>query len=62
MVKIPKNDTMLCKAVFDYEKYLHTIRETIFRAFMEQSGDHSLSENLTRKVFGEYTLPYINDK
>ena len=60
LVKIPKNDTILCKSINDYENYLHKLRETIFRAFMEQSGDYTLSENLTRKVFEDFSLPNIS--
>jgi len=60
LIKIPENETILCKSVNDYENYLHDLCETIFRAFMEQSGDFALSENLTRKVFEEFSIPYIS--
>jgi len=59
VVKVPESETVVRKAVQDYEIYLRELRQKLFAGFMEQCGDHSLSENLTERVFEEFDLPDV---
>jgi hypothetical protein len=59
VIKIPKSSVVVKKAVQDYEFYVREKREELYKGFMEKSGDHALSENLTRQVLEEYGLPDV---
>lgn len=59
IVKLPLNETVLVKSVQDYEHYLIELKNKFIHAFIDQCGDRILAENLTRKVFEDYNLPYI---
>ena len=59
IVKVPVNETVLVKAVQDYECYLVELKDKFIHAFIDQCGDRILAENLTRKVFEDYNLPLL---
>lgn len=59
VVKVPESEIVIKKAVQEYGLYLKDLQEKLYRAFMEQCGDHTLSENLTKQVFEDYGLPDI---
>jgi len=59
IVKIPDSEIVIKKAVLDYELYLKELKEKLYRAFMEQCGDHTLSENMAQQIFEDYGLPDI---
>jgi hypothetical protein len=56
---MPKNETVVKKAVQEYEFYLKELQDKLYTAFMEQSGDRNVSDNLTRQIFEETELPYL---
>lgn len=49
VVKVPKSEIVIKKAVQHYEIYVRQTRDKLYRAIMEKSGDHSLSENLCQR-------------
>ena len=59
VIKVPKSETVIKKAVQEYEIYLKEIRDKLLKAFLEQCGDRVISENLTRQIFDEMDLPYF---
>ncbi|MDD5134759.1 MAG: N-6 DNA methylase [Phycisphaerae bacterium] len=62
VVKLPKSETIVKKAVQEYEIYLKEIRDKLLKAFLEQCGDRIVSENLTRQIFDEMELPYLKSE
>lgn len=59
IVKVPKNPIVMIKAIKDYEISLRELKAKLFTAFMEKCGDYGASENLTRQVLQEFSLPEI---
>jgi len=59
VVKVPKSEIVIKKAVKEYEIYVRQIRDELYKAFMEKCGDHNLSENLAGQVLEEYGLPDV---
>ena len=59
IVKMPDSEIVIKKAVLDYELYLKELKEKLYRAFMEQCGDHTLSENMAQQIFEDYGLPDV---
>jgi len=59
VVKVPRSEIVVKKAVQEYENYLRELREEFIKAFIEQSGNVTMSENLTRQIFDEIDLPYL---
>lgn len=59
VIKVPKSETVVKKAIQEYEIYLKKIRDKLLKAFLEQCGDRVISENLTRQIFDEMDLPYF---
>jgi len=59
IVKIPLSEIVIKKAIQDYEIYLKDLKKRLYTAFMEKSGDHSASENMTYKIFEDFNLPDI---
>ena len=59
VIKVPESIVVIKKAIQEYEMYLKDLRKKLYIAFMEKCGDHSVSENLTRKVFEDYNLPDV---
>jgi hypothetical protein len=54
---LPKDKTIVKKAVQKYEKYLKKIRDKLVKAFMERNVDEELAEGFTKLVF-EDKLPF----
>ena len=59
VVKVPKSEIVIKKAVQDYEIYVRQTRDKLYRAIMEKSGDDSLSENLARGICADFGLPDV---
>jgi hypothetical protein len=59
VVKIPESGVVVKKAVQDYEISVREVQEALYKAFMEKSGNHNLSENLARQVCEEFGLPDV---
>ena len=60
LVKVPADRIVMKKTVQDYELYLRDIREKLYRSFMTQSGDHTLSKNLTAKVLEDFGIVEVD--
>jgi len=50
VVKVPKSEIVIKKAVQDYEIYVRETVEKLYGAIMEKCGDHDRSENLARGI------------
>jgi len=61
VIKIPKNGTVIKKTIQDYEFYLKELQDKLFKAFMEQSGNLAVSENLTNEIFTDLSLPLLKN-
>jgi uncharacterized protein with ATP-grasp and redox domains len=59
MVRVPKGEIVLKKAVGDYERYVRDVREELYVAFMAKCGDHNESERLAIEVCEEFGLPDV---
>ena len=59
LVRIPKRESVLLKALKDYKRYVTDIRQKLYTAFMAKSGDANLSKNLTAKLLAQYRLEVI---
>ena len=59
IVRVPASEIVIKKAIQDYEIYLKDLKKRLYTAFMEKSGDHSASENMTYKIFEDFNLPDI---
>ena len=59
IVKVPLSEIVIKKAIQDYEIYLKDLKKRLYTAFMEKSGDHSASENMTYKIFEDFNLSDI---
>jgi hypothetical protein len=62
VIKVPKSETVVKKAVQEYEFYLKELQDKFYTAFMEQSGDWAVSENLTKQIFDDWALPYLKNE
>ncbi|MCK4223921.1 MAG: SAM-dependent DNA methyltransferase [candidate division Zixibacteria bacterium] len=62
IVKIPKSERALRKAVKDYERYVRSLKDKFFEAFFNRVLDHQLAERLTQTVIEELGLPQVADK
>jgi hypothetical protein len=59
VIRVQKGETVVKKAVQEYEFYLKELQDKLYTAFMEQCGDRTTSENLTRQIFEELDLPCL---
>jgi len=59
VVRVPRSEIVIKKAVQDYEFYVREIRDNLYTSFMEKCGDHKVSENLAREVCEEFGLPDV---
>jgi len=59
IVRIPKHEIAIRKAVAKYEKYLKDLKNFFFKTFFERTHDHKLAETLTQKVFDNLSLREI---
>ncbi len=59
IVRVPHKMMVVKKAVQDYELDVKEIKDKLYTAFMEKSGDHNASKNLAEQVCEEFGLPDI---
>jgi len=59
LIRMPKSEIVIKKAIQEYEIYLRQLQEKLYTAFMEPCGDRVTAENLTRQIFEELDLPYL---
>lgn len=59
LVKVPKAQAAVTKAVTGYERYLRGLRDKFFEVFFDRTLDHSLADRLTNTVFEELGLPLV---
>jgi hypothetical protein len=59
IVKIPKNENALIKAVYSYEKYLKELKGKFFETFFDRVLNHKQADSLTQQVFDELGLPNL---
>jgi len=54
IVKVPKSQIVIIKAVQDYEHCYNELSQEISNEIYERTTDHKLSENLTRQILEEF--------
>ncbi|MGA2323326.1 MAG: N-6 DNA methylase [Sedimentisphaerales bacterium] len=59
VVKVPDSNIVIKKAIHDYELYVREIKDKLYKALMEKSGDHNLSDNIAKQVCEEHGLPDV---
>jgi type I restriction enzyme M protein len=59
IIKVPKSEIVIRKALVRYEKYLRNLKGQLFKTFFDRALDHRLAEILTHRVFEELELPEI---
>ncbi|HHT9153509.1 MAG TPA: hypothetical protein ACFYEM_08275, partial [Candidatus Hypogeohydataceae bacterium YC40] len=59
IVRVPKNDIAISKAVMEYEKYLRELKDEFFAAFFQRIHDHKQADALTQVIFQEQGLPEV---
>jgi hypothetical protein len=57
IIKIPKSEIVVKRAVRKYEKYLKEMRDNLIKAFLSHGAEKSTAEGLMRQVFEEMDLP-----
>lgn len=57
IIKVPKSEIVIRKALLKYEKYLRNLKGQLFKTFFDRALDHKLAETLTHRVFEELKLP-----
>lgn len=62
IVKIPKNEIALRKAVAAYERYVRGLKDKLFETFFNRTFNHQLAEQLTQAIMPELGLPQVADK
>jgi type I restriction-modification system DNA methylase subunit len=62
IVKIPKNEIALRKAVAAYERYVRGLKDKFFETFFNRTFNHQLAEQLTQAIMPELGLPQVADK
>ncbi len=59
MIKIPKQSSVVIRAVDDYERYLKDLKAKLFEAFFNRTHDHKQADTLVQQVFEEMGLPDV---
>ena len=59
MIKIPKQASVVIKAVDDYERYLKDLKAKLFETFFSRTHDHKQADTLVQQVFEEMGLPEV---
>jgi type I restriction-modification system DNA methylase subunit len=59
LIKIPKQVSVVIKAVDNYERYLKDLKAKLFESFFNRTHDHKQADILVQQVFGEMCLPEI---
>jgi hypothetical protein len=62
IVKIPKNEISMRKAVAGYERYVRGLKDKLFETFFNRTFNHQLAEQLTQAIMPELGLPQVADK
>ena len=53
IIKIPKEKSIVAKAVLDYERHIQKLKDELFQEFFTRTHDHKLSDTLTARVMHE---------
>ncbi|MBI5213531.1 MAG: N-6 DNA methylase [Nitrospirae bacterium] len=56
LIKIPKQASVVIKAVDDYERYIKDLKAKLFEAFFQRTHDHKQADTLVQQVFEELDL------
>ncbi|MBI3592761.1 MAG: hypothetical protein HY099_04700, partial [Nitrospirae bacterium] len=59
LIKIPKQASVVIRAVDDYERYIKDLKAKLFEAFFSRTHDHKQADTLVQQVFAEIGLPEI---
>jgi type I restriction-modification system DNA methylase subunit len=59
LIRIPKQASVVIKAVDDYERYLKDLKAKLFEAFFSRTHDHKQADALVQQVFEEMGLPEV---
>lgn len=59
LIKIPKQASVVIRAVGDYERYIKDLKAKLFEAFFSRTHDHKQADTLVQQVFEEIGLPEI---
>jgi hypothetical protein len=59
MIKIPKQSSVVIRAVDDYERYLKDLKAKLFEAFFSRTHDHKQADTLVQLVLEEIGLPEV---
>ncbi len=59
LIKIPKQASVVIRAVDDYEGYIKELKAKLFEAFFSRTHDHKQADILVQQVFDEMGLPEI---
>ncbi len=60
LVKLPKSNIILSKAVRGYEIYLRELKGRLFETFFKRVLDHNLANRLTQAALEELNLPEVS--
>jgi len=56
VIKFPKDNQVVFKAVKEYEKYCHTLKNQCFNLFLQHTNDEDLAELLTQEIEQKFDL------
>lgn len=59
LVAVPKDDTVVNKAIQNYEIYVNGIKEKLVTELANLTTDYKLADSLTEQIFAEYGLPQV---
>ena len=59
IIKVPKSEIVVKRAVRKYENYLKETRDKLIKAYAEKGADKITAESLARQVFEEMDLPIV---
>ncbi|MCL4537261.1 MAG: SAM-dependent methyltransferase [Nitrospirae bacterium] len=59
LIRIPKQASVVIRAVDDYERYIKDLKAKLFEAFFSRTHDHKQADTLVQQVFEEVGLPEI---
>jgi hypothetical protein len=59
IIKVPKSEIVVKRAVQKYENYLKETRDKLIKAYAEKGADKIIAESLARQVLEEIGLPIV---
>ena len=59
LIKIPKQASVVIRAVDDYERYLKDLKAKLFEVFFSRTHDHKQADTLVQQVFEEAGLQEV---